>query len=183
MTGTGQGLGGAWLPCPLMPGLVAAIFSALLIATGITKVIRPADTTRAVRVMGLPWAPLGTRALGMVEVVVGALVLMTASPSALFAQTGLYLVFLGFVVIALRRDLPIASCGCLGRDDTPPYWGHVVLNLVGAGASVGAALGGTITWGDGALATVADVAIVATGAFLAWNVLGISAVASARRVM
>jgi hypothetical protein len=41
-----------------------------------------------------------------------------------------YLAFAAFVVAALRRGTMVGSCGCFGREDTPPHVSHVVLNLV-----------------------------------------------------
>ena len=34
-----------------------------------------------------------------------------------------------FVVAALRRGTMIGSCGCFGRDETPPHALHVALDL------------------------------------------------------
>jgi len=47
-----------------------------------------------------------------------------------------YLVFAGFVVVALRSRSPISSCGCFGKVDTPPSIVHVVIDLVAFGVAV-----------------------------------------------
>jgi predicted MFS family arabinose efflux permease len=51
-----------------------------------------------------------------------------------------YLGFAAFVVAALRHGTMIGSCGCFGREDTPPHWSHVALNVVLAGVALALAL-------------------------------------------
>ena len=98
---------------------------------------------------------------------------MTSEPGFQVLQGMAYAAFAVWVMIAIRRDLPIASCGCLGRDDTPPYWGHFLLDLVGAGVSFGAAISSEVGLvGSGPMVTAAQLAIVVTGAFLGWVILG-----------
>ena len=41
-----------------------------------------------------------------------------------------YLAFGAFVFLALRRGTMIGSCGCFGREETPPHAIHVVLDLL-----------------------------------------------------
>jgi hypothetical protein len=43
-----------------------------------------------------------------------------------------YLMFLTFVVAALRSKTPLSSCGCFGRADTPPTLVHVAVNAAAA---------------------------------------------------
>jgi hypothetical protein len=45
-------------------------------------------------------------------------------------------VFLAFVVTALCRDVPVATCGCFGKVDTPPSRVHVAVNLAAVAAAV-----------------------------------------------
>jgi len=52
-----------------------------------------------------------------------------------------YLLFTGFVVFALVRHIPIGSCGCFGRVDTPPSLVHVGLNIGAIVIAVAVALG------------------------------------------
>ena len=53
-----------------------------------------------------------------------------------------YLAFTAFVLAALRHGTMVGSCGCFGREDTPPHASHVVLNLALAGVAVGLAISG-----------------------------------------
>jgi hypothetical protein len=70
----------------------------------------------------------------------------------------------------------------LGRDDTPPYWGHLVVNGVAVVTGVATALTGSEMWAiESATATVAHVLLAALGAWLAWNVIGVAAMITARR--
>jgi len=79
-----------------------------------------------------------------VELVLGvaALVIGGAVTWALVAAS--YLAFAVFVGAALRSGKPVGSCGCFGREDTPPHIVHVVLDLALAGAAVGAAATGVV---------------------------------------
>jgi hypothetical protein len=74
------------------------------------------------------------RALGLVEIVTAGAVLATDAPPASVALATLYLGFAIFVGYALRSRLPVASCGCFGREDTPPTLVHLVVTLMGAAA-------------------------------------------------
>jgi hypothetical protein len=47
-----------------------------------------------------------------------------------------YAGFTLFVVIALRRGWPLASCGCFGRPDEKPTYLHAGLNAAAAGVAV-----------------------------------------------
>lgn len=116
-----------------------AIASALLVLGGTMKAYRPTDTANALRGVGLPGWPLLVRVGGLLEAVIGlsALVLGTALPAVLVAVS--YVAFLGFVVEALRRHVPVASCGCFGRVDTPPSRLHIAINLVAVAASIAVA--------------------------------------------
>ena len=84
--------------------------------------------------MRLPSSTWLIRLLGFGEVAIGLSVLSgtaIASAGLTFAYGG----FAVFVAIALHHDLPIGSCGCFGKDDTPPTWVHVAFNLVGTGTA------------------------------------------------
>ena len=153
-----------------MPPPAAAIFSALLILTGIAKLRRPNDTARALRSMNIPVPRLTTSLVASGEVVVGACALVLGSSLLFAVQAGLYTAFLIWVAAALVKDVPIASCGCLGREDTPPYWGHVILNGIAVVASAAAAISGQMP-----VASFTEVAalllIVGVGTTLGWTIL------------
>lgn len=151
-----------------MYGTTAAIFSLLLILTGVAKIRSPHDVARALGQLGLPTRLFSGLVIGLVEVIVGASALFLEP--ALIVQGVLYLGFAVWIVLALRSEVPLASCGCLGRDDTPPTWGHLVMNLIAAAFSLAAAITGPIEV-SGGLEGVATLTVVAIGVYLAYIVL------------
>lgn len=146
----------------------AAVFSLILVLTGVAKIARPHDVTRALTDLGLPRIPYAGVIIGIAEVAVGILALF--SPVGLAIQAGLFAVFALWILAALRLEVPLASCGCLGRDDTPPSWGHFNLNVLAVGVSVPAAWSGPVTWTSGMEATT-TIVVLAVGVFLAYVVL------------
>jgi hypothetical protein len=146
----------------------AAIFSVLLIITGVAKVASPHDVERALVSLGLPRIPFAGAIIGAVEVLVGIAAFF--APIALLAQGLLYLAFAGWVLIALLREVPLASCGCLGKDDTPPTWSHLVMNVLAGSLSLGAAAGDPFAIAGG-LEGIATIVVVAVGVFLGYVVL------------
>jgi len=111
--------------------------------------------------------------IGVAEIGVGTAALMTGGSFSLLLQSVLYASFAVWIAIALARDLPIASCGCLGTDDTPPYWGHLTLDVTAAGLSLTAALTlSTPPFAGPTLQVVTTALLVGVGAFLAWLVIG-----------
>lgn len=146
----------------------AAVFSLLLIVTGIAKVARPADVERALSQLGLPRVRGAGVFLGVIEVGVGVTALLV--PQMLIAQAILYAAFAVWVVVALRSDTALASCGCLGREDTPPTIAHLALNLTASLVSSLALLGPSLDLGSG-FGGVATVVVVLVGVYLAYVIL------------
>lgn len=118
------------------------IAAGLLIISGGSKLIDPAPTAGALRAAGLP-APLPLVYAIAVAEIVAALTGTLIGGWACIAVAILYLGFALFVIFALARNIPIASCGCFGRADTPPTRSHVVFNLVSAGVASWLAAVGT----------------------------------------
>jgi hypothetical protein len=113
----------------------------LLGAGGATKVHRPAPTARALGQMRLPGSAALVRAGAAAEVALaGAAVAWATRPLVALVALS-YLGFAGFVLVALRRDVPLSTCGCFGVPDTPPTYGHLALNLAAAAVAAAAALG------------------------------------------
>ncbi len=136
------------MPALFAPAVAAA---ALLALAGAAKIIDPTMTVGALRAMGLPGSSSLVRAAAAGELALGALALATGHAVA-FALVALsYLAFALFVAAALRRGTMIGSCGCFGRDDTPPHWSHLGLNLALAGVAAGAT-----AWGHGPVDLVGD---------------------------
>lgn len=154
------------------------IAATLLVLGGVLKALRPGDTATALRGVGIPTGATLVRAGGALEAAIGLWALATGDRGAAILVALSYLAFTGFVLVALRRDSPIASCGCFGREDTPPSWVHVGVNLVAVAAATivaidpGAGLPDLV--GDQPLAGVPFLLLTATGvlhAFLALTLL------------
>ncbi len=117
------------------------IAAALLVLSGGSKLIDPAPTRGALETARLPAGAGTVPALAMAEIAAGLTGIILGSWGA--AAVGLiYLGFAGFVLYALRLQLPIQSCGCFGRPDTPPSWWHFGFNLVSAGVGLALAFNG-----------------------------------------
>ena len=128
------------------------VTAALLGAGGALKVHRPAPTARALREMGLPASPALVRVGAAAEVAVAAGALVDGSRPFAALVAASYLGFTAFVLAALRRGVPLSSCGCFGVTDTPPTGVHVGLNLAAAAVAGVVAVG----WaGGGGLAEIA----------------------------
>jgi len=162
------------------------MISALLVLSGGIKLRDPEPTRGALRAVGLPSTGGAVAALAVAEITAGAGSVVLVSPIAPAAVAILYLGFSAFVAAALRLDLPIQSCGCFGRSDTPPGWGHVVVNLAAAGAAIAVASnGGTdiLQILDSQPAGgIPYVGFVVLGAFLVGAILTDLPAASGRRV-
>jgi hypothetical protein len=105
----------------------------LLVLTGGFKVWRPEPTERVLAAVGVGRSSrAAARVLGAAEIVAGGVGLSSPHPvggilvAATYGGFALFLVFL----VAFRPS--VRSCGCTGRQDTPP-------SLVHAGLDVGAA--------------------------------------------
>ena len=148
------------------------IFSGLLLVTGVSKAMRPHDTASAVRQLGLPATSLLIRLLAVGEIGVGVWVVATMSTVSLAAQSLLYGVFAVWTWAAIRSDTPLATCGCLGRPDTPPYGGHLAINVIGVVVSFSAMFTVGDALSDQPLGVVAALVVVSAGVWLAWSIMG-----------
>jgi hypothetical protein len=116
------------------PALVAA---ALLALAGAQKVVDPTMTVGALRALGLPSAPWLVRLGSVLELALGVAAIVLGGAWLWWGVALSYALFAWFVVAALRRGTMLGSCGCFGREETPPHPSHVVLN-VALGAIAGA---------------------------------------------
>ena len=148
-----------------------AIAAVLLVIGGASKAARPHDTARALGAAGLRVPSIVVRFAAIAELVLGGYAFVAGDriSAALVALS--YTAFTVFVVVALARRLPIATCGCFGRTDTPPSLVHVGID-VGAvvaalvvAAEPGAGLVDVLA--DQPLAGVPYLLLVATGALCA----------------
>lgn len=122
---------------PIHAGPVLAL-AALLVVAGASKLRDPAPTAGALAAAGFPHHRVAVIVLGVVEIGLGTAVIAFGDGYAALAAGAVYGGFAWFVVVALRRRLPIASCGCLGAIDTPPSRVHLVLDLVAVALLVSA---------------------------------------------
>lgn len=125
------------MPALTGPALVAA---ALLALAGAQKVIDPTMTVGALRALRLPSSPLLVRAGSAVELALGVVAIAVGGAALWWGVAASYVLFAAFVTAALRHGTMIGSCGCFGREDTPPHWTHVVLNLALAGLATATGL-------------------------------------------
>jgi hypothetical protein len=113
------------VPALTAPALVSAILLAL---AGAQKLVDPTMTVGALRALRLPASPALVRGASAAELALG-MAAVTVGGAPLWWLVALsYLAFAAFVVAALRKGTMIGSCGCFGREDTPPHWTHVLLD-------------------------------------------------------
>jgi hypothetical protein len=148
-----------------------AIAAVLLVLGGAAKTLRPDDTARALREAGLRIPSMGVRLVAVAELLIGGYAIVVGDRASAVLVALSYAAFIGFVVVALGRRLPISTCGCFGRTDTPPSLVHVGIDL---GAVVAAAVvavdpgvGLLDVVGDQPVAGVPYVILVATGVLCA----------------
>jgi hypothetical protein len=122
-------------------GLVLAA-SALLVVAAAPKLASPQSMIAALRSVGLVSAgPKTVRSLTVLELAAGSAAIVLGGRLVDGLVALLYVGFSAFLVVALRS--PGTSCGCTGRDDTPPTAAHLLMTVVFAtGAAAAAASGG-----------------------------------------
>jgi hypothetical protein len=156
----------------MLVAAVAAIALGLLAAAGVAKTADPIPTSAALRASHLPASPWLVRFLGVVEVAaaVGGLAF---GGLWVVAAAMLYLGFLLFTTLAVRNVVPVQSCGCFGREDTPPSWFHVAFNLIALFGLVGvmATNGSPIPWDVPLMETLVYLGFAALGTFLSYLLL------------
>jgi len=155
------------------------VSATLLAAGGAAKLVKPDGTARALREVGLPAPAAAVRIGAAAELAVapGALAGGGRVLAALVAAS--YAGFALFVLAALRRGVPLSSCGCFGASDTPPTAVHLALNIAAAGVAAAVALGApgadgllSVTSMDGSLLLrAAFVVSTAAAAWLAYAAL------------
>ena len=149
--------------------------AALLLVSGGAKLADPAPTSGALRVAGLVSGSGVVYTLAVAEIATGAVSLLTGGAAAGWAMAALYGGFGWFVAFALRRRIPIASCGCFGKVDTPPSLVHLYLNGAGLAGGVWAALDHSpsliSSLGNQPMAGLPYMAFLAVGTYAAYLLL------------
>ncbi len=115
--------------------LVACV---LLVAAGMAKAIRPADTARAFSsVVSLPPGALriAIRIGAVAEATLGVVALLYPRTLSAGLVALSYTAFGVVVAYARSRGGAVASCGCFGTPDTPATVLHVIVNLILAAAA------------------------------------------------
>ncbi len=167
------------------PYLVAVL---LVVAAGVGKAIDPVMTVGALRGVGVRLPASVVRAFGAAEAVLGVAAVVTGNRWLAIAIAISYVGFTVFVLVALARRLPIGSCGCFGRAETPPSWLHVVVNagaiLSAIAVAVAAGDGRSVLHGfsDQPLGGVPFVLLSVVGAYAAFVLLTVVPQVSRRRL-
>jgi len=132
-----------------MIGALCAAAAVLLLWSGLAKVARPAATARMLAgVLGRPvqGSHALVRLLGLVELTIGAAVLVTGGRVACAALAGCYLVFT-MVAVRLAGGVRPVPCGCFGRADAPTGRLHVVVVAVACAAGIAGTVAPPGPWG------------------------------------
>ncbi len=118
------------------------IGAAIVVAVaGVAKLAKPAVTTEALRSAGFAVPPVVASLLGLVELLVGVLVVVWHPPAGAVVLGLLYLGFVAFSLRLLSLRGATASCGCFGQRNAPIGVEHIVVNLAVAALVFGAAAG------------------------------------------
>ena len=125
------------MPTLTGPALTAAL---LLVFAGATKAVDPAMTAGALRALGLPSPKILVRLGAAAELLLGLLAVIAGWVAVWWLVAASYLAFAAFVVAALRAGTMLGSCGCFGREDTPPHPLHVVIDVALAATAAAAAV-------------------------------------------
>jgi hypothetical protein len=116
--------------------------SAGLLWSGLAKLRDPSTAIAAISSAGWPVAPSAVRAVGAVELLVGATALVLPAWPAAVGVATLYILFALFLVRLLTGRAAAETCGCAGSLDVPPSWLHVAMNVAAAGVALAVAMAG-----------------------------------------
>lgn len=109
--------------------------SILLIIAGAHKVVDPWPAANALAQAGRRVDRRAVQVGAAAETALGAAFVVFGGRPLAVAVAVVYGAFAVFVAHALRVGVD-GSCGCFGREDTPPSWLHVVVNVGVATAAV-----------------------------------------------
>jgi hypothetical protein len=115
------------------------VAAALLALAGGQKLVDPTMTVGALRALRVPASPTVVRMGSAAELALGVVALAVGGRLTWVLVAISYLAFGVFVVAALRADTMIGTCGCFGRDETPPHPLHVGLDLALAAVALACA--------------------------------------------
>jgi hypothetical protein len=147
--------------------VIAALVGAaalLLLGAGAAKVAEPTRTAGALAALGWPASPSVVRAGAAAETVLGAATLIIGGRVLAAAVAVSYAGFAVFMIVALRSGVPVGTCGCFGRPDTPPRTHHAVIDgMLALAAAVATVVGveSILDAGAVAAATAVGLAVMA----------------------
>jgi hypothetical protein len=150
----------------------------LLVLAGALKLRHPDYAVGALRSVGASATPATVRALGAGEIALGAATALVGNAVLLGVLAATYAAFTAFVARALATGGAVASCGCVGRPDTPPTVAHLVVTAsLGVTAAVAAVQASTGTrWLTGSAwagDTLALLALTGVATWLTWLALAV----------
>lgn len=108
------------------------VITGVLFVAGVAKILRPSATATALRAIGIPSPAVSTRLLGLAEVVLTIAAVASGAAVLWSGVATAYAAFTVFILWALRDGEILGSCGCFGREDTPPTPGHAAFNAASA---------------------------------------------------
>ena len=151
---------------------ITTIALALLAASGISKALDPDPTRGALKAARLPSFTALVIVLGVLEVV-AAVAGIVAGGRWLAVAAVLYLGFSMFTLAAVWGRIPVQSCGCFGRDDTPPTPLHIVYNIA-ATAAIGYLIltdQQAVPWSNSGIEVALFIGLSLIGAYLSYLAL------------
>lgn len=156
----------------MVAAAVAAIALGLLGLAGMAKIADPTPTSGALRAARIPSTNVVVRILGLFEIAASTVGLIFGGPWVTGA-VALYAGFTAFTWLAVRARMPIQSCGCFGREDTPPSWFHFGFNLVSLIALGVVAITGTtvVPTGDSIPTLIGYLVFASIGVYLSYLLL------------
>lgn len=167
-----------------MVAALSTISLGLLAASGVAKLVDPHPTAGALEAARLPSHVLIVIGLAVAELA-AAITGLTAGGLWLLPAAILYLGFTLFTAWALRARVPLQSCGCFGKEDTPPTAIHLAFNLVATAALAAGALADAspLPWDSGAVEIALVVVFGVVGTYLSYLILAVlpNTLAEARR--
>lgn len=153
---------------------VASIALGLIGTAGVAKLIDPDPTSGALAAARLPSGRLLARAIGLLEIA-AAITGLALGGGAVVVAAVLYAGFALFTLSGVLEQRPIQSCGCFGRDDTPPSWIHVGYNVIAAISLAWIAVAGmpAIPWDSAGAKPFLYIAFAAVGTYASYLVLSV----------
>jgi hypothetical protein len=121
----------------VLAGLVGMV-GVLLAAGGVSKARQPGSTVRSFRALRLPASSVAVQALAVVEVAVGALLVLFAGRWTCAVGAAIFAAFTVVSARLVRLGADAISCGCFGDRSARPSWWHVGVD---AGAAIVLAAG------------------------------------------